>query len=265
MGHQEGDVGEELHHVIAVGDRVQAVLRDTVETECRRLVRAVGIIGRARERRRPDGGLIQALFRVREPVRVAQEHEGIRHQVLPEGDGLCALQVGVAAHHGLLVGLRLVRQGSHKGQELPFELIGDLAREELHIQCDLVVSTARGMQFLPHGADARDERLLDEGMDILRRKVDLERAALDIREDAAERGDEDLRLFRRDDPLLPEHRRVCDGAGDVLRVQALIEGDGRVESLRRLVDGAVRTPCPQFAHYFFTLLFTSACTLVGNP
>ena len=63
-----------------------------------------------------DGGGVHAPAGVGKAAIVALQHHGVGQQLLAEGDGLRALQMGVARHDGILVGARLRVQGRDDGQ-----------------------------------------------------------------------------------------------------------------------------------------------------
>ena len=102
-----------------------------------------------------------------------------------EGDGLGALQMGVARHDRLqMLGCDLA-QGVHEVEHQCADFSNFTADIQAHVERNLVVSRARGVQALACVADALGQDLLVCHVDILielGREVDL--ARLDVCEDA---------------------------------------------------------------------------------
>ena len=186
--------------------------------------------------------------------------------MLSEGDGLRALQMGVPAHYGALVFLRLVGDGGDEVQDLALDFRSHAPCKQLHIQSHLVVAAAGGVQLFAHRADASDEGLLHKGMDILGALVDHDLTFFQIGKDVPERGDQQLHILGGDDALLAQHRGVRNRTRDILFNEFFVKGDRGIECFRRRIDVACGASCPKFTHtYFLTFAFTIACTLVGSP
>ena len=115
------------------------------------------------------------------------------------------------------------------------------------VQRDLVVAAAAGVQALARVADAGGQRLLDKGMDVFGRRVDLQRAAFQVGQNLLQAGQDGVAVLRRNDALLAEHRRMGHAAVDVLAGHALVKADAGVE----IVDAGVH----RFAETAFPKLF----------
>ena len=91
---------------------------------------------------------------------VPLEHVGVGHHVVGEGGRLGPLEVGVAGHHGVQMGLGLLHQDLLQIQHLA-DKDGNLL---LHIQTGvhrhLVISAAGGVETLARIADALGEHCL---------------------------------------------------------------------------------------------------------
>ncbi len=109
------------------------------------------------------------------------------------------------------------------------------------------------MQLAARVAQALGEDGLYEAVYVLRGGVYGELALVDVGEDAAQALYESLALRGGDYALLGEHRRVRHAALYVLPVHPAVDGDGRVEVVRRLVQRAVRASGPELFQFRFPL------------
>ena len=246
--HQEGAGGYELHREVAVGDAVQGVEDDAVEAQFGGLEAAVGVVGGSRQGAGADGGKVHAAAHVLQAVDVAEEHHGVGHEVVAEGDGLGALEVGVAGHDGGGVGLGLLGQGLNEVADQGDDL-GDLVAEvHTDIQGHLVVAASGGVELLAHVPQPLGEHLLHEHMDILAGHVDGEGSRLDVGEDPLKARDEGVGLGLGDDVTGGQHSGVSHTPRDVLTIHTGVEVDGGIEIVGDLIGVAVGTACPHFWH-----------------
>ena len=248
MHHDERAGAHELDAEIAVGHAVEAVFADGGEAELLRLKDAVGRVRRPGQGTAADGGGVHAPAGVGKAAIVALQHHGVGQQLLAEGDGLRALQVGVARHDGILVGARLRVQGRDDGQHERLQR-GDLVFQiQPQVKRDLIVARAGGMQLFADVADAAGELGLDEHVDVLGLHVELQRAGLQVREDPGQTANDLVGVRLRQDAAFGEHGGVGHGAGDVLLVHPAVNGDGGVESVGQRRSLRLRPARPKFVH-----------------
>ena len=167
---------------------------------------------------------------------------------MPERDGLGALQVGIAGHDIRLVRLGLIGQRRDERLRERDDLVRLRAQIHAQVERDLIVAAAGGVQALAGVADALGEHLLDEHVDILGGRVNLQRAGFEIVQDRLQAVDDRVRVGLRDDVLRAEHGRVRHGAGDILAVHPAVEPDGGVEVVRDLAGIPCRAPGPELTH-----------------
>ena len=103
----EGEGEKEFGDVIAVGDGIHRVVRDSVEAEFFGNGFAVEVDGGSGESAGAEGGDVEALAAISEASGVAVQHLDVGEKVVSDGDGLAALQVGVTRDHGVGVFLGL--------------------------------------------------------------------------------------------------------------------------------------------------------------
>ena len=265
MDHENRGRREELHDVVAVADGVEAVRVDVLEVELLLHELAVDREGRAGEGAGAERHDVRALVDALEAGEVTREHAEVGEQVMREQDRLCALQMRVARHDDIAVLLR--RLDERALQVLDLLLHGhDLAAHiHVRIERDLIVAAARRVQPAAGLADGVGQALLNVHVNILDVDGKREAAVLDFLKDVLETRDDLVAVFFRDDAALREHRRVRDGARDILVVHALVEIDGGLKLVDHLIGRLGETASP---HSLAHLLFFScirARTLSGRP
>ena len=186
---------------------------------------------RAGQRRGAERRFVEARAAVGEAAAVAAEHLDIGHQVMAEGDRLGGLQMGEARHdrRGILVGA--VDQRGLQVAQHQLDLVDRVAHPQAHVERDLVVARARGVQAAAGRADDVGQPLLDVEMDVLELGRELELAALDLGLDLGEATLDGAAVLGRQDALGHQHVTVRDGACDILRVEPAVETDGGVDLL----------------------------------
>ncbi len=139
------------------------------------------------------------------------------------------LQVGVARHHHILVGLGHIQQRGLQPSETLDGLGNGFLAEQAHVHGHLVVPGAGRVQLAGDVTDLLRQAGLDVHVDVFQLLLELELALLDLLADRHQAHADQLRLFVRDDVLLGQHLGVSHAAGDVVLVEALVEGNrGRV-------------------------------------
>lgn len=81
------------------------------------------------------------------------------------------------------------------------------------------------MEFFSSFTDALDESRLDVHMDILKFHGPDKVATFDIGEDALQAGNDVSALGFADNTGMRQHARMCNGAGDIMPVESLVEAD----------------------------------------
>ena len=246
MHHQNGAGGQKLDGEVPVRDRVHGVVGGFAEAQGLRGGEPVHRVGGGGQGASPQGTLVHPLQAVLQPGHVPADHVGVSHHVVGEGGGLGPLEVGVARHDGVQVGLGLLHQHLLQVQALGDDL-GDLLLDiEAEVGGHLVVAAAGGVQALARVADALGEQGLDVHVDVLVVQGELHLVRLDVGQDGLEPGDDLLGLVLLNDALPAQHGRVGDGAGDVLAVHPGVKGDGGVEVIYQGIGFLLKPAGPEF-------------------
>ena len=168
-----------------------------------------------------------------------------------EGGGLGPLEVGIAGHHRVQVGLGLFHQHLLQVQDL-LDDGGDLF---FHIKASvhghLVVPGAGGVQPLASVADALGQHGLDVHVDVLVVQRELHLAVLDVGQDGLQALDDLLGLVLLDDALLAQHGGVGDGAPDVLLIQPGVKADGGIKVVYQCVGLLLKPSSPKLHSIFY--------------
>ena len=182
-----------------------------------------------------------------------------------EQDGLGALQMRVARHDDIAVLLSRLDERALEVLDLLLHGHDLAAHVHVRVERDLVVAAARRVQAAAGLADGVGQAPLDVHVDVLEVNGELEVALLDLLQDVLEPRDDLIAVLVRDDAAFREHRRMRDGASDVLVVHALIEIDGGLELVDHLIGRLGETASPHcFAHLpVFSCI--RARTLSGRP
>lgn len=105
----------------------------------------------------------------------------------------------------------------------------------LHIDRDLVVAAAAGVELFADVADFFREQDFHVHVDVLVGWVEMHLASFDLLENLAKTCHQRGCFFLRDDADIAEHRRVGDGALNVPIIQFLVKADGGMKILHQLV------------------------------
>ena len=106
------------------------------------------------------------------------------------------------------------------------------------------------MQALASFSDPLGQQGFHIHVDVLRVHHPFNFACLYVRQDALQALDDLVRVGLGDDALFTQHRRVGDGAGDVLLRQALVEGNGRMEIIHQMIGRFGKASTPQLHRGF---------------
>ena len=137
---------DELDQAVPVRDGVEGIPGRSVEPQRRRGHVPVDGKGCPREGSGAERGFVQPGAGIAKAAAVAAEHLHVGHQVMPEGHGLGALKVGEAGHDGRRVRLGLVEKSLDQGRDLLLRPVMGLANPQTHVDGDLVVAAAGGVQ-----------------------------------------------------------------------------------------------------------------------
>ena len=249
MHHAGGDGRPQLDAEIPVGDAVDGVGAGGVKAQFLRRIEPVQRIGGTGQGAGAQGALgVHPCGGVLHAAQVPQQHPGVGHELVAEGHRLGPLQVGVAGHDivGALGGL--VADGPDQFFDLALDVGGSFPQVEAQIQRHLVVAAAAGVQPLARIPHPGGEGLFYEGVDILGGGVDLQRAAVQIIQDAVQAPVDVLYVLFRDDALPSQHGGVDQAALDILLDHPRVEADGGVEVIDAAVDGLAGAPLPKLRH-----------------
>lgn len=240
LGHCGGEA--ELGDEVAVGGGVDGIAGDGFEAEFAGdhfAVEGVGGAGEGAGTERQDVGATAAIG---EALAVAEEHFGVGEEVVAEGDGLGALEVGVAGHG---VGGVAFGEVAHDADEVAQGGRGVVAEgADCHAvdEGDLVVAGACGVEAAGGLADLFAEEGFDVGMDVFEFGAPLDFAAAELFADVFESADDGVGVGGGDDALVSEHAGVGDGAGDIEFPEVAIEPGG--VGLGELVHLALEAAAP---------------------
>ena len=256
MHHEDGAGGQELDGEVSVGHRVHRVVGGFGKAQGGGGLEPIHRIGGGGQGARPQGALVHPLQTVLQPGHVPAEHIGVGHHVVGEGGGLGPLEVGVAGHDGVQVGLRLLHQHLLQVQH-HVDNLGDLLLDvQAEVHRHLVVAAAGGVEALARVADTPGAQGLDVHVDVLVLQGELHLVRLDVRQNGLEAVDNLLRLVLLDDALLAQHGGVGDGARDILFVHPGVKGDGGVEVVDQGIGLLLEPSGPEF--HAKSLLFWTA-------
>ena len=245
MHHHQRQCCRQLHGEIAVGNAVQRVVGHAAHPQCVRHHLAVQRIGGGRQRAAAQRRHIHAGDRVVQPADVAQQHFGVRHQMVPKGDGLRPLQMGVARHDRVCPAVGLLAQHADQLHQLRPQRRDRIFEIQPNVQRHLIVAAAPGVQPFARVADARGQFAFHKGVDVLGVRVNGQRAGSQIRSDRGQPVADGFAVRCRDNALLRQHCGVRHAAGNVLLCHAAVKRDGGVKVVGFLVKLLVEPSCPQ--------------------
>ena len=250
MHHADGDGRGQLNAEIPVGHAVHAVGAGGGEAQLFGGEGPVQGIGGAGQGAGAQGALaVHPAGGVLKPAQVPQQHPGVGHQSVAEGDGLGPLQVGVAGHHRVGIFAGFFADGADQACDQPLEPGALIPQGEADVQGHLVVAAAAGVQPLACVPDPGGEGLLHKGVDVLGVGVDLQLARGQIIGDGGQPPQDGLAVGLRDDALPGQHGGVDAAALHVLGNHPLVKPDGRVEIIDAGVHRLGKAAFPElFSH-----------------
>ena len=250
MHHAGGDGRRQLDAEIAVGHAVHAVGAGGVKAQLFGGESPVQRVGGAGQGARAQGALaVHPAGGVHKAAKVPQQHPGVGHQGVAEGDGLGPLQVGVARHHRGGVFPGLFADDPDQVRDQPLQADALVPQGEPDVQGDLVVAAAAGVQPLAGVADAGGEGLLHKGVHVLGGGIDLQRAGSQVVRDGGQPAEDGLAVGLRDDALPGQHGGVDAAALHILGDHPLVETDGGVEIIHAGIHRFGKAALPElFSH-----------------
>ena len=106
---------------------------------------------------------------------------------------------------------------------------------------DLIVAAATGVQFATGIAKLVDQGLFDIHVNIFELCFQFKASFVELRFDLAEGGHDLLAFVGADDFLIGKHLRVGDAAGNVLRVETLVEADAFGEAFNAAINRGIKS------------------------
>ena len=270
MDHQQRQSAHQFHTEIPIRNAVQTVHANAVKAKMLRFIPPVNGIGGSGQGAAADGRLIHPFSAVLQPTQIPQQHHGVSHEMMTEGDGLRPLQVGIAGHDSIRVGFRLIRHGRSQLLDQIGYFFDFVPQIQTDVQRHLIISAPGGVEFFPHIAYPLRQHLLNEHVDILAVRINGQRSAFQVAENLCQPVRQDFRFPGSDNPLCRQHGRMGHAARDILTVHSAVKADGGVEIIRQFFRDTVGSSGPHLCHAAFSLLrnylpFTIACTLMGRP
>ncbi|MDF9904080.1 UNVERIFIED_ORG: hypothetical protein OKW15_002036 [Pseudomonas reinekei] len=242
--HRDAGGRAEFDGEIAIGDVIQRIAANRVETQQLGGVLTIDRIGGAGQRRAAQRHAVGTLAAVDQALVVAAEHFEPGQHVVPEGHWLGSLQVGEARHDAGGFALGLLQQAFLQASDFGQDQVDFVTQPQADIGGDLIVTAAAGMQFFTGHADAVGQPRLDVHVDVFKVDAPVELAGLDFTLDGLQAIDDAVALGIGQHADLGQHGGVGDRTHDVVAIQALVEGDGGGEAGDEGVDGFTEAAAP---------------------
>jgi len=131
--------------------------------------------------------------------------------------------VRVARQHEVALALRRIQERGLQFVQAPVGGVEGVADPELDVGNDLIVTAAAGVQLAAYVAEALDEGALDVRVDVFQLDVEREFAAINLRGDVVQRGDDLVRFVGGEEADLGEHAGVGLAGADVVAVEAAVD------------------------------------------
>ena len=185
---------------------------------------------------------------VREAVRIPVQHFHVSQQVMAHGDGLGALQVSIARHHGICVFLRLHDQRALQMAHFSQNFIDFRPAVKPRVRSYLVIAGACGMQLGARSADAPGEFAFNVHVHVLQFPAPREVACFNVFQDVFQAGFNGVEFFLRKQASLELGPRMGDGSGNVLAEKPPVVGDGFAVALNQISGGFRKSAFPHDPH-----------------
>ena len=248
MGSDHGQVKKDFHDVIPVGNRIHGVFCNCVKTQFHGNSVAVQADGGTGDGSGTERGDVQAPAAVLEAVRIPVQHFHVSQQVMAHGDGLGALQVSIARHHGIRVFLRLHDQRTLQMAHFSQNFIDFRPAVKPRVRSYLVIAGACGMQLGARSADAPGEFAFNVHVHVLQFPAPREVACFNVFQDVFQAGFNGVEFFLRKQASLELGPRMGDGSGNVLAEKPPVVGDGFAVALNQISGGFRKSAFPHDPH-----------------
>lgn len=137
--------------------------------------------------------------------------------------------MGVSRHDRAGVQIGHVKQPLLQAQNQPLDVSHLYFQVHAQVERDLVVAAACGVQAFARLAQAFRQHLLDEHVDVLRRRVKRKRARFQVVQNALQLPHDLVAVLLRDNPARAKHGRVGHTALYIFSVHAGVERQRRIE------------------------------------
>ena len=239
-----GEVGFEFEHHVAMAHGVDAVRANTVKSEFLCYEGAV-----VREGGTGHGAATERKFAVEfqevvEALHVAAHGEEHAHQVMAEVNRLCLLQVRVTRHHLAEVLFREVEHRFHQRNFEGADFGGAVTHVELEVRADLVVTAAARVNLLAKRADAFGEHAFHGHVDVFVRFLPQVLAGLVVLENAGEAIANLLVVGLAEHARFHQALAVADAAFDVFFDEFGVELQAEAQVHHALRHAASKTAGP---------------------
>ena len=240
---------DQVQSEITIGNSVDAVFRQSFETELPPHRFALKGKSRGRERARAQGHLIGGVICVSKTLCIPKQGFGVGQQVMADRHRLRALQVCVTGHQPARMRAGLGAESVHQHGDRRDELRRGHPAVEPQIQRDLVVARAPSVK---RGAGWGDlgQASLDRRVDVLVGCAELELAAVELAPDAAKAALDRRQSRFGENARLGQPPSVGDAAGDVERVELEIRFQRGRELLELWMEVLPKASSPEFAGFF---------------
>ena len=248
VGADHGQVKEGFHDVIPVGNGIHGILRYGVKAQFCGNPAAVQADGGTGNSSGTQRGNVQAPAAVREAVRVPVQHFHVSQQMVAHRDGLGALQVGIARHHGVRVLLRLHDQRALQMAHFFQDFINLRPAVKPCVRSHLVVAGACGMQLGTRRADASGQLAFNVHVHVFQLPAPREAACLNVLQNVLQAGFNGAEFLLRKQACLELCPRMGDGSGNVLAEEPPVVGDGFAVALNQISGGFRKSAFPHDPH-----------------
>ena len=163
-------------------------------------------------------------------------------------DGLGALEMGVAGHHGIRVFPGLHDQGPLQAAHLFQDFINLRAAVEARIRSHLVITGAGRVQLGAGRADAAGQLALNVHVHVLQLPAPGKVSFFNVFQDVFEAGFDGVELFPVEQSCLELRPGVGNGPGNVLAEEPPVVGDGFAVALNQISGGFRKSAFPHDPH-----------------